>query len=95
MTWQGTPGPWHISDFEPNAGGTDRVVMGADGYGVAWLHGRSVEEHETDAHAIAAVPQLVEALLAVDDMFSMPGRINKTTVRDKVRDALRAAKVLP
>jgi hypothetical protein len=57
-----TPGPWRISGFEPSANGKDRVVMGADGFGVAWLSGRTLEEHEADAQLIAAAPELLDAL---------------------------------
>lgn len=57
-----TVGPWRISPFEVNNGAPNRVVMGADGYGVAWLNGRSEAEHDADAHLIAAAPALYEAL---------------------------------
>jgi hypothetical protein len=56
-----TPGPWRISGFEIRADGDTRVVMGADGFSVCYISGRTKAEHEADAALIAAAPHLLEA----------------------------------
>lgn len=70
MTWRGTPGPWTVVR-QP----TSFSVRGADGQhvaGVTMSPTRRVDlirdkQKETDAKGMAAVPQLVEALLAIRD----------------------------
>lgn len=57
-----TPGPWRISSFEPSSGGTNRMVMGADNFAVAYISGRTEAEHEADARLIAASPSLFAVL---------------------------------
>lgn len=47
-------------------------------------------QHATKYSAINA--ELLEALKAVDEMFSAPGTINQTTVRERVRAAIRKAR---
>jgi citrate lyase alpha subunit len=49
--------PWRISSFELNAGGSQRVIMGSDGFGIAWIMGRSEAEHDAIANAIIAALQ--------------------------------------
>ena len=52
---------------------------------------RDADRTDADAQAIAHVPDMIAALQAVDQMFSLPGKINKNTVRDRVRAALSKA----
>lgn len=70
-----TPGPWRVSDFERRAGGVTRHVMGADDFAVAYLDGRSAEEHEANARLIAAAPEMLAALKeqheAIDILLAM------------------------
>lgn len=47
---------------------------------------------EANAHLIAAAPDMADALDMVDAMFSHPGQINKTTVREVVRAVLAKAR---
>ena|SRR6185312_7615362 len=54
---------------------------------------RAKEDQKAAARRLGdAAPSLLEALQAVDEMFSRPGSINKQTVRDKVRAAIARAK---
>ncbi len=55
-----TKGPWRISQFEVKAGGTGRVIMGADDYTVASVTERSTKENDINARLIAAAPDLLE-----------------------------------
>jgi hypothetical protein len=55
-------GPWRVSGFEISADGDNRMVMGADGFAVAYISGRSRAEHEAIATLIAASPCMYEAL---------------------------------
>lgn len=68
-----TKGPWHISAFEQLSCGDSRVVMAADGYGVAWLMGRSSQEHEDDATLIVetvnALPDLLSLILSQEEII--------------------------
>ena len=58
-----TKGPWRVSAFEEAAEGKERVVMGADNYGVAWIMGRTLAEHVRDALFLSlANPSAIEAL---------------------------------
>ncbi len=55
-----SPAPWHISQFEVKAGGTGRVIMGADDYTVASVTERSTKENDINARLIAAAPDLLD-----------------------------------
>lgn len=48
---------------------------------------------EREALLFAAAPTMLDALEAVDRMFSEPGKFNKNSVRDQVRAAIAKATV--
>ena len=60
MTTQHTPGPWHY-----------KAMSGYDyGSTIYWIHGICVNVHkQADARLIAAAPDLLEALKAMEDRF--------------------------
>lgn len=61
--------PWRVSTFELNTGGKDRMVMGADNFAVAYVSGRSAEEHDYIANLIASAPTLAARLRAAQDVL--------------------------
>lgn len=67
---------WRVSSFEPNAGGRDRCIMGGDGFGIAWLCGRSAEEHDALASLIIEtinnLPRLLDLSSRPDEGRSVP-----------------------
>lgn len=63
-----TPRPWRISPFEVNAGGVNRMIMGADNFAVAYVNGRTAEENAADAALIIeAVNAFTGAALETQD----------------------------
>lgn len=87
MSARHTPGPWQaIGTCVGNAKGERRFVVGITRTAYA-----SQDEMRANARLIAAAPELLEALEAVDRMFSEPGKWNKISVRDCVRAAIAKA----
>lgn len=79
-----TPGPWIAA----------QSLVVRDGYGVeiaVTSYKSHPQECEANAKLIAASPELLEALQAVDSMLSEPGKHNARSVLDKVRAAISKA----
>ena len=95
MKTQHTPGPWHVAtrriEFH-----SERVFAAGSRY-IACIGGSddTVEEQKANAHLIAAVPDLLEALEDVTDRLDWlnsddNARIMEAT--DKARSAIAKAK---
>jgi hypothetical protein len=65
-----TPGPWRVSGFEKTV--PSRMVMGSDDFSVAFVDGRSQEENEANASAIAVLPEALERLREAESFIGSP-----------------------
>ena len=86
-----TPGPWHVS-MKPGP-----IVYGPQGEQVANMHVAMLdqEEHKADAKAIAAVPQLLEALEKCGEYLAtidaMQPDKNHGTIGNAIREGIKSA----
>ena len=86
MTAKHTPGPWsYVGKSRIRSGNPRQPIATAFG------SGRTHDERAANARLIAAAPDLLAALQAVDEMFSQPGKINSETVKRVVRAAIAKA----
>lgn len=99
-----TPTPWKIRDCDGSIGSIETMdgepvaqvqmvgSLGRQSNGTVTQRQKTTEfiVQACNQHAalVASRDELAEALRSVDEMFSMPGKVNKSTVMAKVRKAL-------
>jgi hypothetical protein len=87
--------PWHISRFEVTNSGKNRMVMGADNFSIAYVSGRSEDEHVAIANLIAAAPDMLAALQAlVAPHYDEDGVVDPSTAITIVGENRRGEKQL-
>ena len=86
--WQGTPGPWSIAEKQAGANGAAIIAVGNIRVAtISYKADKSMAQKWADAHGVAAVPQLVEALAWIAQYT------HEEAVKRRAREALKAAGV--
>jgi hypothetical protein len=107
--WKGTPGPWQMHPDATHPFGHRIGAVSSGRMHVAKVYAQHMApdpECDANAHGMAAVPQLVEAIetalleldalaVALRILGSAAGETVQTDIAEPLRAALRAAKVLP